>query len=58
VLAVPVAPRDIERRMADAFDEVVAVDTPSSFRAVGQFYADFDQVSDSEVREVLEARRA
>jgi putative phosphoribosyl transferase len=56
VLAVPVAPRGVEWRVGDAFDAVLAVETPPGFRAVGQFYDDFDQVSDATVRSVLEAR--
>jgi predicted phosphoribosyltransferase len=55
VLAVPVAPMGVERRVADAFDEVVAIYTPSDLRAVGQYYADFGQVGDAEVRELLGA---
>lgn len=55
VLAVPVAPKGVERRVADAFDEVVALLTPSDLRAVGQYYADFGQVGDAEVRELLDA---
>jgi predicted phosphoribosyltransferase len=46
----------VERRVADAFDEVVAISTPSDLRAVGQYYADFGQVSDAEVRELLRTR--
>jgi len=57
VLAVPVAPRGVEQRVGDAFDAVVAVAIPAGFRAVGQYYDDFEQVSDDEVRAVLEARR-
>jgi putative phosphoribosyl transferase len=57
VLAVPVAPRGVEQRVGDAFDAVVAVVTPAGFRAVGQYYDDFEQVSDDEVRAVLAARR-
>jgi putative phosphoribosyl transferase len=57
VLAVPVAPRGVTERVGDAFDAVVAVEPPASFRAVGQFYDDFEQVSDDEVRSVLEAAR-
>jgi len=55
VLAIPVAPMGVERRVADAFDEVVAIYTPSDLRAVGQYYADFGQVGDAEVRELLGA---
>jgi putative phosphoribosyl transferase len=53
VLGVPVAPVGVERRVADAFDDVVAVLTPSDLRAVGQYYADFGQVGDDEVRDLL-----
>ncbi len=55
VLAVPVAPMGVERRLDDAFDDVVAVRAPSDLRAVGQYYADFEQVGDAEVRELLRA---
>jgi len=58
VLAVPVAPMGVERRVADAFDEVVAVLTPSDLRAVGQYYADFGQVGDAEVTALLRAGEA
>jgi putative phosphoribosyl transferase len=49
VLATPVAPHGIERRMAPYADDIVALDTPRWFSAVGQFYDDFDQTSDAEV---------
>ncbi len=49
VLAVPVAPIDWTERLAAAADELVCVETPEPFRAVGQFYADFTQTTDAEV---------
>lgn len=49
VVAVPVAPPGLR---LDA-DEVVCLLTPPDFMAVGQFYADFGQTSDEEVRELL-----
>jgi putative phosphoribosyl transferase len=49
VLATPVAPHGIERRLAPYADEVVVLDTPRWFSAVGQFYDDFDQTTDAEV---------
>jgi putative phosphoribosyl transferase len=57
VLAVPVGPRDVMDRVADAFDEVLVLESPAGFYAVGAAYEDFDQVQDDEVRAVL-ARRA
>ena len=54
VLAVPVGPPGtIERLQAEA-DEVVCVETPPHFSAVGQFYADFAQVSDEAAMGYLE----
>ncbi len=49
VLAVPVAPSDWTSRLAGAADELMCVDTPRSFSAIGQFYRDFTQTSDEEV---------
>ncbi|MFI0811741.1 phosphoribosyltransferase family protein [Streptomyces echinatus] len=53
VLAVPVAPRDFARRLGGDADELVCLDTPWDFAAVGQFYADFTQVADDEVTACL-----
>ncbi|MBY8842695.1 phosphoribosyltransferase family protein [Streptomyces sp. SP2-10] len=53
VLAVPVAPRDFARRLGGDADELVCLDTPWDFAAVGQFYADFTQVDDEEVTACL-----
>ncbi|MFJ3823742.1 phosphoribosyltransferase family protein [Streptomyces nodosus] len=49
VLAVPVAPYDWTERLGGEADELVALDTPLDFYAVGQFYIDFAQVDDREV---------
>lgn len=53
VLAVPVAPPSTVERLRDETDEVVAIETPPQFRAVGQFYDDFTQVEDEEARRYL-----
>src|SRR4029079_13289637 len=53
VLGVPVAPVGVERRVADACDDVIAVHEPPDLRAVGLCYAGFDQVGDDEVRALL-----
>lgn len=57
VVAVPVAPADAEERLAGAADEFVCVQSPAQFHAVGQFYDDFEQTSDAEVRELLDRSR-
>lgn len=56
VLAVPVAPPDTIAALRKDADEVVVVDVPSGFSAVGQFYRDFGQTSDEEVRAALGSR--
>jgi predicted phosphoribosyltransferase len=53
ICAVPVAPPDTLEKVRHYADEVVCLDTPLSFHAVGQFYADFPQVDDSEVEAIL-----
>jgi putative phosphoribosyl transferase len=53
VCAVPVAPPDTLEKIASMADEVVCLEVPASFLAVGQFYQDFPQVDDSEVIEIL-----
>lgn len=53
VLAVPVgSPRTVDELETEA-DEVVCLATPSNFRAVGQFYDQFGQVSDEEAMAYL-----
>ena len=53
VIAVPVAPPATCRRLEYEVDELVCVATPERFRAVGEFYDDFSQVSDEQVIELL-----
>lgn len=53
VVAVPVAPSGTCERLRREVDEVVCVYAPEAFYAVGAFYADFGQVSDDEVEELL-----
>ncbi|MFJ9771333.1 phosphoribosyltransferase family protein [Kitasatospora sp. NPDC101157] len=58
VLAVPVAPRDWTDRLTEVADELVCVDTPSPFFAIGEFYADFSQTGDEEVLRLLAEARS
>jgi putative phosphoribosyl transferase len=53
VVAVPVAPASVCKRLAYEVDEMVCVAKPEPFGAVGQFYDDFPQVEDEEVVELL-----
>ncbi|MDZ4073485.1 MAG: phosphoribosyltransferase family protein [Hylemonella sp.] len=53
VCAVPVAPSDTLEKVRPLADEVVCLETPEGFQAVGQFYRDFAQVEDEEVVALL-----
>jgi len=53
VIAVPVAPRVTCLRLEKEADEVVCLHAPEAFYAVGAFYADFSEVSDAEVEDLL-----
>ena len=54
VVAVPVAPLSTCRRLKSDVDELVCVHMPESFYAIGQFYADFSQVTDEEVTDLID----
>ncbi|PWJ20569.1 phosphoribosyltransferase [Jannaschia seohaensis] len=53
VAAVPVAPRDTVEEMRRECDEVICLETPDFFQAVGLHYRDFRQVTDAEVATIL-----
>lgn len=49
IVAVPVSPPDTLQEIRTMVDEVICLDTPSYFQAVGQFYNDFSPTEDEEV---------
>jgi predicted phosphoribosyltransferase len=53
VVAVPVGAPETCRELATIADEVVCARTPAYFSAVGQWYRDFSQTTDDEVRQLL-----
>ncbi|HKT21609.1 MAG TPA: phosphoribosyltransferase family protein [Nitrososphaerales archaeon] len=53
VVAVPVAPPDAVGALTEDGVKVVCLVTPESFLAIGEFYADFNQVEDLEVKRML-----
>jgi putative phosphoribosyl transferase len=64
VAAVPVAPKETCDELRDLVDDVVCAVTPEPFLAVGEWYEDFTQTSDADVKDLLrravgaEARRS
>jgi len=57
VAAVPVAARETLEQLRQEVDEAVCVQAPADFSAVGEWYEDFAQTTDEEVRELLEKAR-
>lgn len=53
VLAVPVAPAESVRRLRGLVDDLICLETPDYFRAVGLHYLEFEQVRDADVRDLL-----
>jgi predicted phosphoribosyltransferase len=53
VCAVPVAPPETVELIRRQCDELFCLEVPENFRAVGQFYRDFAQVSDAQVLDAL-----
>jgi putative phosphoribosyl transferase len=58
VLAVPVAPPDTVAELAKVADDVIALETPEYFMAIGEAYRDFSQTSDDEIERLLGPKRA
>jgi putative phosphoribosyl transferase len=55
IVAVPVAPPETCDSLRSEVDDVVCALAPEPFLAVGNWYDDFTQTSDEEVRELLRA---
>jgi predicted phosphoribosyltransferase len=57
VVAVPVGAPSTCEDLRQIADEIVCAETPEPFAAVGQWYDDFSQTTDEEVRQLLDASR-
>ncbi len=53
IVAAPVGSREARDAVAGVADVVICLSTPETFRAVGQWYEDFEQTSDDEVTRLL-----
>ena len=53
VIAIPVAPLEAINRLKGMVDSLICIDSPQNFIGVGQFYENFEQVSDQEVIQLL-----
>jgi len=57
VLAVPVCAPETAADLRPEVDDLICVESPSDFLAVGRWYEDFDQTSDDEVIDLLARAR-
>ena len=57
ILAVPVMPASVYELMKEKVS-IIVLEAPEDFSAVGQFYENFDQVSDEEVMRILECYKS
>jgi putative phosphoribosyl transferase len=55
VVAIPVAPVEAVAELSEEADEVICLLTPRLFRAIGEHYSDFTQVTDEEAIAALDA---
>jgi putative phosphoribosyl transferase len=53
IVAVPVGARETCANLSSIADEVVCAHTPEPFLAVGEWYSNFEQTTDDEVRRLL-----
>jgi putative phosphoribosyl transferase len=53
IVAIPIAPPETIEELKKEVDEIIVLETPSPFFAIGNFYTKFDQVTDEEVKEAL-----
>lgn len=58
ILAVPACAPDSAERLRETADQVICLIAPEYFRAVGQWYQEFGQTTDAEVRELLARNEA
>ncbi|HKU50202.1 MAG TPA: phosphoribosyltransferase family protein [Nitrososphaera sp.] len=53
IIAVPVGPKDAIEMLQDIADVILVLEVPGSFDAVGEYYQDFPQVTDWEVKAIM-----
>ena len=53
IVAVPVAPQDTVERLSKEVDEVICLEVPEEFYAVGMHYKNFPEVTDNEIAAIM-----
>jgi len=57
ILAIPVASLSALRMLEQEADKTISLFTPQHFYAIGQFYRNFEQTSDQDVKELLKKNK-
>lgn len=55
IVAIPVAPSDTVEKLKSDADEIICLNMPAPFYSVGQWYENFEQTTDDEVKNLLDA---
>ena len=58
IIAVPVIPKDTLNQLRNIVDDIIVLDAPEEFYAVGEFYENFSQTTDEEVILLLQKSKA
>lgn len=53
IIAVPVIPKDMVKKMSSICDKLIYLNSPFLFMAIGNFYENFEQTGDEEVVEIM-----
>jgi predicted phosphoribosyltransferase len=53
IIAIPVGPKETIDQLSKIADKVVALQSPDHFNAVGEFYREFNQIEDYQVKEIM-----
>jgi putative phosphoribosyl transferase len=54
VVAIPLSPQDTFTKLKTLSDEIICLEIPEFFLAIGNFYYDFEQITDDEVKELMQ----
>ncbi len=54
IVAVPVSPQDTFLKLKNLVDEIICLETPEDFLAIGCFYYEFEQLTDEEVMQLIQ----
>lgn len=57
IVAIPVSPQDTFMKLKSLVDEIVCLKMPEFFLAIGEFYNEFEQLTDKEVKQLLQIEK-